>query len=160
MTVFPVGGTAPDPHELRRLAGQSLRDRRLRLVVDDEEPVDLPPVVGAALAEVIAMLSRGRPVSITPQQVELTTGQAADILGVTRPTVVKLMEDGVLPFTRPDSSRRVALHDVLAYKQHRSSARRQALDDLTADAVDAGVYAENIRRGRTARSADPGNTLA
>jgi excisionase family DNA binding protein len=133
MTVLPVGGTPPNPHELRRLANRSLRGRRLRLVIDDDEPVDLPPILGEALAEVISILDRGRPVSITPQQVELTTGQAADLLGVTRPTVVKLMEDGILPFTRPNSSRRITLHDVLAYKQQRSNIRRRTLVELTAD---------------------------
>jgi excisionase family DNA binding protein len=129
----------------------------LQLVVDGEAPVDVPPAVGEALAEVVSILGRGRPVLVTPQNVEMSTGEAAALLGVTRPTVVKLMEDGVLPFTRPNSSRRVALHDVLAYKEQRSRARREALDEMTADAVDMGVYDEAIRQGREARAdeADP-----
>ncbi|WP_189043403.1 helix-turn-helix domain-containing protein [Micromonospora sonchi] len=108
----------------------------------------MPPVVGEALAEVVSILGRGRPVRVMAENVELSTGEAAAILGVTRPTVVKLMNDGMLPYTRPNSSRRVALHDVLAYKERRSRARREALDELTADAIDMGVYDEAIRRGR------------
>lgn len=148
MTVIPVGGTAGDLGELRRFGSRSLLGRRLRLVVDDEEPVEIPAVVGEAIAKVVSILGRGRPVMIAAQNVELSTGEAAELLGVTRPTVVKLMEDGVLPFTRPNSSRRVALYDVLAHKERCASARRRALDDLTAEAVDMGVYDEAIRRAR------------
>ncbi|WFE41498.1 helix-turn-helix domain-containing protein [Micromonospora sp. WMMD998] len=148
VTVVPAGGSAPDGDELRRFARRSLRGRRLQLIVDGGEPVDVPPVVGEALAEVVSILGRGRPVRVMAENVELSTGEAAAILGVTRPTVVKLMNDGVLPYTRPNSSRRVALHDVLTYKERRSRARREALDELTADAIDMGVYDEAIRRGR------------
>jgi excisionase family DNA binding protein len=120
----------------------------LRLVVDDEAPVEVPQAVGEALAEVVAILGQGKPVLVMPQNTSLTTGEAAQLLGVSRPTVVKLMEDGVLPYSRPNSSRRIALHDVLAYKERRSRQRLDALDEMTADAVDMGVYDEAIRKVR------------
>jgi hypothetical protein len=69
--------------------------------------------------------------------------------------VVKLMEDGVLPFERPNSSRRVALHDVLAYKERRSRARREALDEMTAELVETGIYDRDTRRGRDAPTERP-----
>jgi excisionase family DNA binding protein len=143
-----MSGAVPDTAELRRLARRTLRGRRLRLVVDDDAPVDMPPAVGEALAEVVAILGEGRPVLVVPQNTQLTTGEAAQLLGVSRPTVVKLMEDGVLPFSRPNSSRRIALHDVLAYREQRSRRRREALDEMTADAVAMGVYDEAIGRVR------------
>ncbi|MFC7246951.1 helix-turn-helix domain-containing protein [Catellatospora aurea] len=148
MTVVPMGGAVPDAAELRRFARRALRGRRLRLVVDDEAPVDMPQAVGEALAEVVAILGEGRPVLVVPQNTQLTTGEAAQLLGVSRPTVVKLMEDGVLPFSRPNSSRRIALHDVLAYKEQRSRQRREALDEMTAEAVDMGVYDQAIGKAR------------
>lgn len=148
MTVVPTGGDVPDKVEFNSFARRSIRGRRLRLVVEDETPIDLPPAVGDALAEVVAILSQGKPVLIMAQSTQLTTGEAAQLLGVSRPTVVKLMEDGVLPFTRPNSSRRIALHDVLAYKERRSRQRLDALDEMTADAVDMGVYDEAIHRVR------------
>jgi excisionase family DNA binding protein len=151
MTVVPTGGTAPNVGELQRFAIRSLRGRRLRLVVDDEAPMEVPSAVAEALAEVVSILSRGRPVLIQAQNVQVSTGEAAEFLGVSRPTVVKLMEDGEIPFTRPNSSRRVALHDLLAYKEGRSRARRAVLDELTADAVQAGIYDEQIHRGRQER---------
>ncbi|MEU8001105.1 helix-turn-helix domain-containing protein [Catellatospora sp. NPDC049111] len=148
VTVVPMGGAVPDAAELRRFARRALRGRRLRLVVDDEAPVDMPQAVGEALAEVVAILGEGRPVLVVPQNTQLTTGEAAQLLGVSRPTVVKLMEDGVLPFSRPNSSRRIALHDVLAYKEQRSRQRREALDEMTAEAVDMGVYDQAIGKAR------------
>lgn len=155
MTVVPAGGREPDG-ELRLFARRQLSGRRLRLIVDDEDAVDVPPAVGEALAEVVSILGRGHPVLVMPQNVELSTGEAAALLGVTRPTVVKLMEDGVLPFSRPNSSRRVALHDVLAYREQRSRARREALDRMTVEAVDAGLYDEAIQRGRDTREGQTG----
>lgn len=153
MTVVPMSGAMPNVAELSRFARRALRGRRLRLIVDDEAPVEMPQAVGEALAEVVAILGEGRPVLVMPQNTQLTTGEAAQLLGLTRPTVVKLMEDGVLPFTRPNSSRRIALHDVLAYKEERSRRRREALDEMTADAVDMGVYDEAIGKARSADDA-------
>ncbi|WP_433347801.1 helix-turn-helix domain-containing protein [Micromonospora sp. CA-111912] len=156
MTVVPAGGVEPSGEELRRFARRFLRGRRLQLIIDGSEPVDVPPVVGEALAEVVSILGRGRPVRVMQENVEISTGEAAAILGVTRPTVVKLMNDGALPYTRPNSSRRVALHDVLTYKEQRSRARREALDELTGDAIDMGVYDEAMRRGREPSDDQPG----
>lgn len=155
MTVQPIVGTETDAPHLASLARLNLRGRHLRLVVDGGEPVDVPEPVVEALAEVISIMRQGRAVAVVPQNTQLTTGEAAQLLGVTRPTVVKLMEDGVLPFERPNSSRRVALHDVLAYKERRTRARREALDEMTAELADAGVYDQDARRGRDASTERP-----
>lgn len=152
MSIQPVIGADADLAAVGPLAKLRLRGRHLRLVVDEGEPIEIPGPVAEAFAEVVSIMGRGHAVLIVPQNTELTTGEAAELLGVTRPTVVKLMEDGILPFTRPNSSRRAALHDVLAYKQQRSQARRSALDEMTADLVDAGVYDDSAERGRAAYS--------
>lgn len=148
MSVKPVEGSQADLPRLASLARLNLRGRHLRLVVDDEDPIEVPEPVVEVLAEVILILGQGRAVSVVPQNTQLTTGEAAQLLGVTRPTVVKLMEDGVLPFTRPNSSRRVALRDVITYKEQRARARREALDEMTAELADAGLYDQAAQRGR------------
>jgi excisionase family DNA binding protein len=144
MSLVPAPVSPRDVELLRRIA-QRPRQARLRLVVDDDEPVDLPEALTTAVGEIAGLLARGRAVVIAPQSTILTTGEAAEILGVSRPTVVKLMEDGALPFSRPNSSRRIALADVLAYKEERSRRRRAALAELTADLAEAGLYDEDVR---------------
>ncbi|MDJ0344348.1 helix-turn-helix domain-containing protein [Streptomyces sp. H10-C2] len=148
MSLMPVIEPEGDSERLRLLAARLSSRHTLRLVVDDGDAVELPDSVSRLLAEVVPMLARGRAVSVVPRATELTTGEAAELIGVSRPTMVKLLEDGLIPFSRPNAGRRVALHDVLAYKERRSRERRQGLDELTADAVVMGVYDEDIRRGR------------
>ena len=70
----------------------------------------------------------------------LTTSQAADFLGVSRPTVVKLLEEGRIPFERVTRHRRVRLDDLLAFRDDRRREQRAHLDDITRQAVADGLY--------------------
>jgi len=71
----------------------------------------------------------------------LTTQEAADFLGISRPTLVKLLEQGEIPYEQPGRHRRVMFSDLLAYRQRRQEERRAALDRMTEDASEAGLYA-------------------
>ncbi|MDQ6946911.1 MAG: excisionase family DNA-binding protein, partial [Actinomycetota bacterium] len=66
--------------------------------------------------------------------------EAADFLGVSRPTLVKLLEDGAIQFERPNRHRRVRLQDLLAFQERRRAERRAALNQLTAEAGELGLY--------------------
>ena len=70
----------------------------------------------------------------------LTTQEAADLLGISRPTLVKLLESGEMPFEQPGRHRRVRLADVVAYRQRRSSQRRESLDRMVEIADESGMY--------------------
>jgi excisionase family DNA binding protein len=101
----------------------------------------LPPAAVAALRRVVAHLARGRAVMPVGLPTLLTTQQAADVLGVSRPYLVnQLLESGVIPFTHTGSQRRVALPDVLAYRQRRDAERRAALAAMTHEAEALGLY--------------------
>ncbi|WP_241255828.1 helix-turn-helix domain-containing protein, partial [Candidatus Protofrankia californiensis] len=89
---------------------------------------------------VAEVLASGRGVAVVPVDQELTTREAADLLGVSRPTLIKLLEAGEIGYSRPSSSRRIPLEQVLAYKQRRSRRRRELLAEMTADAVEMGMY--------------------
>lgn len=101
-------------------------------------------VLGAELREVLAVAARalgeGQAVSVEPRRTMLSTQQAADILAVSRPTLIKLMESGEITFTKPGRHRRVALADVLAYQQRVTQGRRAILDQMTAEAAGDDAY--------------------
>jgi excisionase family DNA binding protein len=101
---------------------------------------DVPRSVRDLLLRITEVLASGRGLAVVPVDKELTTREAAELLGVSRPTLIKLLDDGEIEYSRPNSSRRIPLDEVLAYKERRSKRRRHSLDELTADAVDSGLY--------------------
>ncbi|MFC7527616.1 excisionase family DNA-binding protein [Actinoplanes sp. GCM10030250] len=104
--------------------------------------VDVPLSAREVLTRIADVLASGRGVAIVPVDRELTTTEAAALLGVSRPTLIKLLEAGEIGYIRPSSSRRIPLEQVLAYRDRRAQTRRAILDDLTADAVEMGMYGD------------------
>ena len=92
------------------------------------------------LLALLDLLERGEPVALLPLEAELTTQQAADLLGVSRPHLVKLLEAGELPFRRVGRHRRIRVRDVLAYRERLREARHRALDELAQEAEALGFY--------------------
>jgi excisionase family DNA binding protein len=97
----------------------------------DEDPVELPGSAFEALKFVVEAMSKGQTIVLMPRGSYLTTQQAAELLHVSRPHVVKLCDAGELPFERVGSHRRLQIEDVLDYKSARSQARRDKLSELT-----------------------------
>lgn len=94
--------------------------------------VELPADVHAVLLQVVSAMKAGKAVTVMPQNRLVTTQQAADILGVSRPTVVKMADEGELPFERPGKRRRmIRLDDVLACRDRRREAQYQAIIDTS-----------------------------
>lgn len=110
------------------------------LVSPTGERQEIPADVFAMLTHIVESLSAGRGVSVVPTNVQLTTQQAADHLGMSRPTLVKLLERGDIPFTKVGRHRRVKLENLIEYENRARYDRRQALDALTADETDEGTY--------------------
>ena len=88
-------------------------------------------------------MAHGQDVTLVPDNQAVTTQRAADILGMSRPFFVKLLETGAMGYHRVGNQRRVYLRDVLAYAQKRDEERRAALDRLSRAAVKAGLYDRN-----------------
>ncbi|MFN0070586.1 MAG: helix-turn-helix domain-containing protein [Chloroflexota bacterium] len=100
----------------------------------------IPLSVYRLLTGIVRELARGNAVTVAPLHKELTTQQAADILNVSRPFLVRLLENGDIPFHRAGTHRRVLLRDLLTYREHRGAARRGALTELTQESEDLGLY--------------------
>ena len=112
--------------------------------VDERDRIDLPGAVHEALTKVVAALHAGKAVTIAPQTMTLTTQQAADLLGVSRPTIVRLINDNVLPAERIGNRHRLLLDDVLSYREERRQRQYDALA-ATAD-IDHDDDPETIRK--------------
>ncbi len=106
-----------------------------RLIGPDGDEVEIPASVLAALRLVAAAMAKGQAVTVAPHDLELTTQEAADLLHVSRPHLIKLLDRGELAHHRmsndPKSHRRVLLKDVMAYRQQRQQTRRGLLRELT-----------------------------
>lgn len=92
------------------------------------------------LREVVEALAQGLAITVAPHQMVLSTSEAADILGISRPTLVRMLESGEIPFEQPGRHRRVRMADVLAYRERVRRQRGAGLDRMVAAAEDAGLY--------------------
>ncbi|MFC9763472.1 helix-turn-helix domain-containing protein [Rhodococcus jostii] len=92
--------------------------------------VPLPDSVRGLLVDAVAALDRGQAVTVEPHRTMLTTQEAADLLGITRPTLVRLLEAGKIPYTSPGRHRRVELADVLAFQQGERARRAQVFEEM------------------------------
>ena len=112
------------------------------LLGPDGEQIPLPMVAYDVLRQVVSAMERGEAVSVEPIDRQLTTQQAATLLGISRSTLVRLLDEHELPFERFGESRhrRLRLHDVLAYRERKRADRRSRLDELTRQADEDGLY--------------------
>jgi excisionase family DNA binding protein len=129
----------PGPEEaallqnLDRLAPRqtsSTTETTAKLIAPDGSTLDLPPSMYEVLRRAAHQLAAGLAVSIVPIGAQLSTQQAADFLGVSRPHVVKLIDAGEIPHTKTGKHRRVLLSDVLTYRDRQAGRRSDALDEL------------------------------
>lgn len=109
------------------------------LVSETGEEMPLPVTVYRVLLRVAQEMAQGNAVAVMPVHHELTTTQAAEILNVSRPHLVGLVDAGDIPSHKVGSHRRIRLDDLLAYKHRRDGSRRETLRRLTQDAEDMGL---------------------
>lgn len=111
-----------------------------RITTDDGKELDLPVPVVQALAEVLEAAANGQRAIVLRSPEDLTTEQAAVVLGVSRPTVVRLVESGELPARMVGTHRRLCLRDVLAHREASAKRRGDALDEMARGAEELGLY--------------------
>ena len=130
--------------------------RRIETILEDS-----PALIGssgereALPCEAVALLRRGVSLlrngavglSVLPVHRDLTTNEAADILNVSRPYLVRLLDEGKIPFHRVGNRRRIDLSDLMAYKGERDAKRRRLLSDLVEMDEEAGLYQREREEG-------------
>ncbi len=115
------------------------------------EQVEIPEEIHRVLRQVVAALSAGLAVTVAPQVMTLTTQQAADLLGISRPTVVKILDEGGIAYEQVRTHRRVLLADVLAYRERRREAQYAALAATSIDIEEEDSLDVTLARLREAK---------
>lgn len=112
-----------------RHAGAGQPSRTVRVVTDlaDTSPVTLPPAAVSALMTALDHLSRGDDVAVLPLRRDLSSQEAANLLKVSRPFLVRLLDEGRIPHRKIGCKRRVLLEDVLAYHRQTQVGRPHAV---------------------------------
>lgn len=101
--------------------------------------VHVPQVVIQMLVETLKQMAQGHAVTLLPIQSEVTTQQAADLLNVSRPFVVKLLEEGKIPYKKVGRHRRITLEDLMAFKHRDDLEREAAFDEMVAISQEYGL---------------------
>jgi excisionase family DNA binding protein len=133
----PVTPTTEDAELARASSAQLVKylQKNLEIQVEDsEETILLPAAAVRLLVDLLSAMARGDAVTLIPIHSELTTQQAADLLGDSRPFLVKQLDEGKIAFRRVGTHRRVLFRDLMAYRQNMDSARKKSLDELAAQA--------------------------
>ena len=113
---------------------------KLRVTESEQaEPIELPAGAVALLMDVLEAMAAGRGITIIPQNAELTTVQAAEVLNVSRPFLIKLLEQEKIPHRKVGRHRRVLMEDVMNYKTAIDAEREAVLDRLAAEAQEQGM---------------------
>lgn len=111
-------------------------------VFDDKNQahrLELPTSALRLLVDILAELAEGNAVKVVPVHAELTTQEAADLLNVSRPHLVKLLEEGALPFHKAGKHRRVRFADLMQFKARRDQASEDAMAALAKQAQELGM---------------------
>ncbi|WP_247648160.1 helix-turn-helix domain-containing protein [Pannonibacter phragmitetus] len=113
---------------------------KLRVTGHEEtEVVELPAGAVTLLMEILKAMAAGQGVTVVPDDAELTTVQAAELLNVSRPFLIKLLEEGKIPHRKVGKHRRALMQDVIAYKRIMDRRREEILDQLVAEAQEQGM---------------------
>jgi excisionase family DNA binding protein len=116
------------------------RESHYDLIGPGGERHRIPQAVVHALARIAEVLARGDALTIVPVGAVMTTQQAADLLNISRQYLVRLLDDGKIPYDRTGKHRRLKIEDVLAYKQQRDLERDDKLDELAKLTEELGGY--------------------
>lgn len=109
-------------------------------IEETAQKIIVPTMALQLLSRILKDLGEGRPVQIVPIAAEMTTQAAAEMLGCSRPHVVKLLEQGSIPFTKIGKHRRIRYEDVMKYRLAMKEQQKRSLKDMMRDDEDAGLY--------------------
>ena len=144
---LPTAEDSEQAKDSSRVLAQALAsysdDDRVRMTIQSNSGISdelvLPGDIMNLLLTVLTQVSQGNAISLVPMHQEISTQQAADLLSVSRPHLVKLLEQNSIPFRKVGSHRRVKLTDVMTYRNTIDKERHKTLDELSGLSQDIGM---------------------
>lgn len=118
---------------------------KCKLVGPKGESIPIPDSVFYVLERVVEVMARGDSITVVPVGKEVTTQQAADILNISRQYLVRLLEDGRIPYRKTGKHRRLRIEDVLAFKAQRNKDRRAGLREISRLTQEFGGYEAELK---------------
>ncbi len=109
-------------------------------IEETHERIKIPLSALKFLGEILKAMSQGKPFSLVPVATEVTTQKAAEIIGCSRPHLVKLLEDGQIEYTKVGKHRRVKFEDVMKYKKRMKKIQKQNIIDIMKSDEELGIY--------------------
>lgn len=137
---YPVVPAQTEEEKIKTLSEMLKRPGRFRLFGPDGTLQEIPHTVQELFSQIVTGMSEGKGMTVIPAEKELTTRMAAGLLGMSRQYLVRLLDEGKIPFHRTGTHRRLRLTDVLDYRQKRSQERREAIARIARKEIDERTY--------------------
>lgn len=127
--------------ELASLLSTKFETQRIDIFDKEDKPhsLVLPTSALRLLVDILGELAIGNAVKVVPVHAELTSQEAADLLNVSRPHLVKMLEEGAIPFTKTGRHRRIRFSDLMAFKQRRDEESQEAMEELVRQTQELGL---------------------
>jgi len=109
-------------------------------VDETKEKIKIPLYALKLLNDILKLMSEGKPISMIPVATEVTTQKAAEILGCSRPHLVKLLEDGIIAYNKVGKHRRVRFEDIMNYKKKMKETQKKHIIDIMNLDEETGLY--------------------
>ncbi len=144
-TLMPSASDAEISKTSSRLLAEHLRlhgfTQKIKLVEEDgrESVLAIPPIALQLLVDILTQMAPGNAVTLIPIYAELTTQEAADLLNVSRPYLIQILESGEIPFHKVGRHRRIKFQDLMQYKEQIDNQRMAVLDELAAQAQELNM---------------------
>lgn len=136
----PIAASDSEQPALNQIKGVLNNGQSVPKLVGPNYSIELPQSVFQVLRQIVFYMMRGRAIFIVPEDKQLTTQEAADTLGVSRPYLIKLLDQHKIPCFKVGLHRRILFGDLMRYKRARDAEREKALEEIAQISQELGLY--------------------
>lgn len=142
MELEPISANANEQPALNKMQGVLSNGKGIPKLVgtNEDDCIELPKSVFKVLRQIVFLMMQGKTIFIVPEDKQLTTQEAADILGVSRPYLVKLLDQRKIPCIKVGMHHRIFFGDLMRYKRERGAEREKTLAEISQISQDLGLY--------------------